>query len=358
MSPQLTSPDTISHAKAEPDVSSDRSAIKDQIAVLSVAESFFQSSVLFALLRLDVFERIGEGAKTTAQLAGELNARPETLARLLNAGVMLGLLELEGSAYQLAPFCRSVLLRSAGAKYIGDWIRLQDQFYHCLGDLESAVLNSAPTLDPSVYLGADRARTRQYTLAMHNYALLRGKELAHYLDTSACKTLLDLGCGAGTYSFHLGRANPRLHLYLSDLPEVLNIAREVQPSFQINNEVYYLPLDAGADDIPGTYDMILASNMLHCFTETERTALLKRLYRALSPGGSLVVQAQYLRKDRLGGRWAIFVDLNLLCTTAHGRNHTVEETKEWLERAGFVNIEYCPMSVYGANSFLRGYKPA
>lgn len=341
----------------QPAATSDHLVIKDQIEVLSIAEGFFQSSVLFALLRLEIFERIGEGNKTRDELAAELGARPETLARLLNAGVMLKLLEIrDGSEYCLAPACRSVLLSSAGDNYLGHWIRLQDQFYSALSHLDEAILKSGPTIDPSIYLGADGERTKQYALAMHNYASLRGKELAHYLDTSSCKTLLDLGCGAGTYAFHLGARNPTLRLYLSDLPEVLEAAKVIQPNYRTDNEVHYLPLDAATDEIPGSYDIILTSNMLHCFTGKVRTSLINRLYRAINPGGSLVVQAQYLKEDRLGGRWAIYVDLNLLCTTKSGRNHTVGETRGWLERAGFTNVEYCSMSIYGANSFLRGYK--
>lgn len=343
----------------QPAPTSDLLVIKDQIAVLSIAEGFFQSSVLFALLRLKIFERIGEGSKTSDELAAEIGAQSETLSRLLNAGVMLTLLEIEdGSIYRVAAACRSVLLPSSGDNYLGYWIHLQDQFCSALSHLDQAILKSGPTIDPSIYLGADGHRTRQYTLAMHSYASLRGKELAHYLDTSSCTTLLDLGCGAGTYAFHLAMRNPRLQLYLSDLPEVLETAKEMRSKHPISNEVRYLPLDAGTDDIPGSFDMILTSNMLHCFAEKERTKLVNRLYHALNPGGSLVVQAQYLKEDRLGGRWAIYVDLNLLCTTKSGRNHTVEETKGWLERAGFRNIQYCPMSVYGANSFLRAYKIA
>jgi SAM-dependent methyltransferase len=333
--------------------------IRNQIDVLSLAEGFYQSSVLFALLKLGVFERIGEESKTVDTLAAELNARPDTLARLLNAGVMLKLLETQdGVNYRLTPACRSVLLPSAGENYLGNWLCLQDEFSVALAKLDQAVLQSGPTIDPAVYLGADKARTREYILAMHNYAALRGQELVHYLDTNDCKTLLDLGCGAGTYAFLLGMRNPSLKLYLSDLPEVLEVTKEVRTRYPLENEVHYLPLDAAKDEIPGSYDMILASNMLHCFERPERNHLMKRLYQALNPGGSLVVQAQFLREDRVGGRWAIYVDLNLLCTTRSGRNHTVEETKHWLAEAGFVNIEYRPMSVFGTNSFVRGYKAA
>jgi len=336
----------------------DRKAImKEQIQVLAIAEGFFQSSVLFALLRLKIFERIGGGSKTLQALAEELDARPETLARLLNAGAMLKLLEsADGVNYQVAPSCRSVLLPEAGENYLGNWIRLMDEFSGALGKLDQAVLQSGPTLPPEVYLGADRERTRRYILAMHNYAAQRGKELAHYLDAGKCKSLLDLGCGSGTFAFHLGMKNPDLRLYLSDLPEVLDVAREVQSRYYLKNEIIYLALDAAKDKIPGAYDLILVSNMVQCFDPPTRAQLLRRLYQATNPGGSLVVQAQYLQENRTGGRWAVYVDLNLLCTTQTGRNHTVEETKLWLEEAGFVNVEYCPMTVYGTTSFVRGYK--
>lgn len=338
-------------------ITPDKTIIKNQVEVLALAEGFFQSSVLFALLRLQIFERLGEGEKNAAALAAEINAAPETLTRLLNAGVMLKLLEtVDGISYHVAPKCRAVLLPAAGENYLGNWIRLMDEFSGALAKLDQAVLQSGPTLPPEVYLGADRERTRRYILAMHNYASQRGKELAHYLDTGKCKSLLDLGCGSGTFAFHLGMKNPELRLYLSDLPEVLEVAREVQSRYYLKNEIIYLALDAAKDKIPGAYDLILASNMVQCFDPPTRAQLLQRLYQATNPGGSLVVQAQYLQDNRLGGRWAVYVDLNLLCTTQTGRNHTVEETKRWLEEAGFVNVEYNPMSVYGTTSFVRGYK--
>jgi hypothetical protein len=48
----------------------------------------------------------------------------------------------------------------------------------------------------------------------------------------------------------------------------------------------------------------------------------------------------------------------LLCTTEHGRNHTMDESAGWLEEAGFINIERNSMSVFGTTSFVRGYRPS
>src|SRR3972149_7169199 len=144
---------------------------KDQLEVLSIAEGFFQSTILFALLRLKVFERIGEETKSLEELAAGLNARPETLTRLLNAGVVLKLLESsDGKHYCIASSCRSVLLPSAGENFLGNWIRNLDSFRLALERLRVARLTSSPTVDPDRYLGGDKEQTREYELAMHNYA--------------------------------------------------------------------------------------------------------------------------------------------------------------------------------------------
>jgi SAM-dependent methyltransferase len=335
----------------------DSARLRDQIQVLGIAEGFFQSSVLFALLKLNVFERIGSEGRSVGELAEEMGTRPDTLARLLNGGVVFRLLETEdGSTYRVPPEFASVLLPAAGEHYLGNWIRNLDYFRSALDNLDEAVLRSGPAVEVGEDLGTDDEQTREFTLAMHNYAAMRGKELAEFLDTSTASTLLDLGCGPGTYAFHLGAKNPELALYMLDLPSVLEVTKEVQTRFDLRNEVHYLPLDALKEEIPGQYDLILVSNMLHMLGERKSRELIRRLYDSVSEGGSLVIQAQFLRDDRRGGRWAVLMDLLQLCMATDGRNHAVGETKTWLEEAGFSDVEYVPMTLLNTNSFVRGHK--
>src|SRR2546428_2468501 len=265
----------------------DRSLIRNQIGLLTLAQGFLESSVLLALLKLRIFELIGDRTKSCYELAEELGTRPDTVARLLNAGVVLKLLESQdGLSYRLAPLSRSLLLPSAREGYLGDWIRSMDYLGLALSKLDEAVLKSGPTVEPPTRLGADRDRTREFTLAMHDYAALRGKELARYLDTTQSRTLLDLGCGPGTYAFHLGMRNPVLQLHLVDLPEVLEVAKEVETKYSLKNEVSYRAMDYLRDEIPGAYDIILVSNTLHMLGEQASRKLTKRLYQSVNRGGS------------------------------------------------------------------------
>lgn len=329
----------------------------DVVQVLSAAEGFFPSSVLFALMRLGVLEQLGDGSATAAEVAGKLDAEPGTVARLLNAGVMLDILEYrEGGAFAVGHAYRAMLLPGAGPFYMGEWVLNLEYFRDALGKLDQAVLTSAPQ---ATYVDDAKGRhehTRLFTKAMHNYALFAGRELAGYLDTDGCRSLLEIGAGPGTYSFHLAEANPDLRLTLVDLPEVLEITREIEASFRIAQPVEYLGIDLRTEKLEGGYDLVLLSNTLHMLGEQASRELLASVYPLVNPGGSVVVQAQFLDEDRRGPRWPVLLDLLQLCITETGRNHTVAETRAWLRDAGFGDAEHVELSADNVNSYIRAWK--
>ncbi|MFR0359495.1 methyltransferase [Streptomyces sediminimaris] len=329
----------------------------DVVQVLSAAEGFFPSSVLFALMRLDVLGRLAEEPASAAEVADGLQAEPEAVARLLNAGVMLNILEYhESGIFAVSPPYRSMLVPGSGPFHMGDWVLNLEYFRDALSRLDKAVLTSKPQATYVDDARGEREHTRLFTKAMHNYALFAGRELAGYLDTSGCRGLLEIGAGPGTYSFHLAEANPELRLTLADLPEVLEIAREIEASFRIAQPVEYLGVDLRTDTIEGEYDLVLLSNTLHMLGEDASRELLASVRPLVRPGGSVVVQAQFLDEDRRGPRWPVLLDLLQLCITDAGRNHTVAETRTWLADAGFADAEHVAMSEDNVNSFIRAWK--
>ncbi|MEO5579815.1 MAG: methyltransferase [Gemmatimonadaceae bacterium] len=324
-----------------------------QVELLSIAQGFLPASALFALVRLGIFERISDSTRSVDDLAAETGAQPEHLARLLNAGVMLGLLETEDRIdYRVPADYQPLLVASDEPGYLGNWLQFMESWYAPFATLDQAVLRGGRT---NMY-NHDQSIIRQNTLAMHNFASVRGKEFAAVLDTSGCRAMLDVGCGPGTYSFQLGMRNPEMTLNLLDLPAVLEVTRSVQEQYDLTNEIRYVPHDLSTDKIPGTYDLVLVSNALQAFDEDKIRSLLREFYGAINRGGSLIVQAQFLADDHLGPRWPIFVDLGCLCFTPGGRNHSIAETLGWLEETGFTDIEQNRMSLFNANSFLRAYK--
>jgi O-methyltransferase involved in polyketide biosynthesis len=332
-----------------------RRAVNSQAELLGLAEGLFESCVLFTLNKLGVFQLLAEGPRKLTAIADALDSRADSLERVLNAGVVLGLLEAEaGGAYCIPERWEAVLSDASSEAYLGNWLGFLDYLCSCLTDLDKAALAGGPTVN--LLKSKDQRDITEFTLAMHNYAAVRGREIVHFLDTSGCETLLDLGTGPGTYAFHLGAHNPALKLYLLDLPEILAVTREVEARYALHNDITYLPVDVTTEEIPGTYDLVMISNTLHMLGEAESRRLLRRVIENVAPGGSLVVQFQYMQEDRRGGRWPVFLDLVQLCITEHGRNHAVGETTKWMQDAGFTDVAFSPMSLLNTNGYIRGYR--
>lgn len=337
-----------------------RSLAREQVAVLGVAERLLESHVLLGLLRLGVFDAIGSGAASAQDIAVAIGVQTDVLTRALRAGVAVRVLGAvagpNGTLYEvLEPFA-SVLVRGAGPGYLGDWLVNLGHLGEAVGRLDDAVRWARPTMAPEQLLGRDADRTHAFVDGLDNYASLRGRELADYVDVAGCRSLLDVGCGSGSYAFALGAANPDMALHLLDLPGVLEVTREHAERYAPVNPLSYHPLDVELDEIPGHHDLVLVSNVLHMLGEDASRALLARLYDTVNPGGSIVVQAQFLDEDVHGARWPALLDVIQLCVTEQGRNHTVAETTRWMHEAGFERVEHCSMGLLNTNSFLRGYR--
>ncbi len=316
-------------------------AICDQISILSKVEGFFEASVMFALLQLDLFEALGQREASISQLSRKTGADAGGLGRLLRCATTMGFLQSrDGENFALLEPARVVLVKDSPEYYLGDWLHFLHTLYGVFGQLDEAVLAGHPVLDLAGELEAKPGAARSFNRAMDTYARLRGRELADCLDLAGTISLLDLGCGPGTYGYHLAAKNPRLELYLADLPAVIEETRRLPQWTDLQNPIRYLPLDALQDELPGSYDVILVSNTLHMLGHRASRELMSRLFPKVKPGGSLVVQAQFLGTAGLGHRWPAILDLIMLCGSQRGENHTVEETCLWLREAGFSETEH------------------
>ena len=335
-----------------------RTAIRDQIEILSKVEGFFESSVIFALLRLGMFEEIGLEERSIGELSKKTGADGQRLGRLLRAAVTMGILDSgDGKRFSLSKPAKNVMVETLSESYLADWIRFLDHLYTVFAKLDQSIwVNKGPVFDLTEELQETPEVANSFSRAMETYARLRGRELADYLNLAGSKSLLDVGCGPGTYSFYLALKNPKLKLVLLDFPSVLEETESLSRWRDIPNPIEYLPLNLIEDDIPGQYDTVLISNTLHMLGHKASQELIKRLFPVVNNSGKLVIQAQFLGTNGLGRRWPAILDLIMLTGSSLGENHTVEQTLEWMSEAGFLEIEHCDLSLLNTNSVVTGRK--
>jgi 8-O-methyltransferase len=331
--------------------------VRNQVAVLQVAEKVFDAAVLFALFELGVFRLLVDGPRSGDDLHREVGGDAESLRGLLDAAVALGILSRAEEGYAADEALRDCLGREAAPAYLGEWVAFLHALAGPLVRVAETVRTGRPAGTTLEGAGEDGVAARRLTRAMDAYARGRGLELADHLDWSDTRTLLDLGCGPGTYALAIAERYPAIRATLLDLPGPIAEARRIAAARGQAGALHFLAADALAWVPEHGYDTVLVSNLLHMLGPPRARALLGRCYAMVNPGGRIIVQAQYLNDDRTSPRWATLLNLILRVATPDGRNHSVGETAEWLRGAGFTGVEHLRLSLLNVNSVLIGLRP-
>ncbi len=333
------------------------SDIQKQVGVLQVAERFFDSVVLFALLEAGVFNELASGPKSLGELQLMIGGDQRPLRATLDAAVALKVLSIDGKRYSASEAMLDCLGRTDSPAYLGEWVA----FLHALS---GPLLKLGEVIRTGVAQGTyfedesgDNAPAKRMTAAMDAYARTRGIEMVERLDFSRTRRLLDLGCGPGTYSMAIVERFPHVRATLLDLPGPIREARQLASQRKITERIEFIDIDARkyAPELP--FDTILVSNVLHLVGPESSPSLLKSCYDFLGPGGRVIIQAQFLNDERTSPRWPTLLNLTQCVASEHGQNHAITETTRWLEQAGFINIKHVRFSLWNVNSCLIGERP-
>jgi len=311
---------------------------KDMAGVLpddvsELIRGFMASRAVLTALELDVFTAIGEGG-TAGQVAAEIQCVPRATEMLLNALVSLKLLEKHDAIYRNTPIAARFFVegtpdsaRTAQLHIANIWKRWSS-------------LTEAVRAGTSVAPRSDGGWVKPFIAAMDHNARGRARAIVQAVEVNGARRMLDLGGGSGAYSIAFAKAAPGLQCEVVDLADVLPITQEhirkaglAERITTRAGDMLSVPLEAGK------YDLVLLSAVCHMFSPEENRQLLERAYRALGPGGRVVISDFVLEADKTAPRFAALFALNMLVGTRAGASYSEPEYTAWLKEAGFAEAK-------------------
>ena len=289
---------------------------------------------LMTAARHGVFESLAAEPRTAAEVAARCGTHPGVTRVLLDTLVSSDYLTLNGDRYALTRLARKWLLPDSPTslhdsllyRYLEwDWITRLDDF-----------------LETGRPLRFHEEMTREqwdlYQRGMLAFARLSAPELVRHTPVlKGARDLLDIGGAHGFYAASLCRRHPGLRAVVLDLSEAIEHAAPLLAREGLGERVVHRIGNALAEDL-GTeaWDVVLLSQLVHHFDEPTNRELVRKIARALRPGGTLAIQELIrLQSPRKRGQLGGLLGLYFALTSESG-TWSFEEMAGWQRDAGLA----------------------
>lgn len=307
--------------------------------LMGLATGHVEARIIQSAVELAIFDALDTETQNASELARGLELNAPALELLLNALAALGLLSKRDNRFEPTEVARRYLCRSS-AEFAGGMIAFESMSWRVWEKLPEAIRGGQPARPANMYQ-ADPAETEIFINAMDSLVKARGdtEALAAALDWSAVTSLLDVGSGPATYPIALCRKFPQLRATIVDLPGTLAITARRVNEAGLSERIDWIAADYRCDPVPGVYDAIFLSNIIHGENFDRNAALMNKLAACLKPGGRLIVKDHILNHDRATPAVGAIFSLLMLLTTDGGRCYSFAEIASWLTGAGLAAVE-------------------
>ena len=306
--------------------------------------SFAPAKILSSALQLKLFSHMAAGHHTAEAIARAARADQRGIRMELDALVALDLLEKRGGVYGLTPLARRYLVRES-PDYFGSMLE-NDALWDAWTPLASVIRTGRPHRKVD-----QRKRAEQFFPALVRSLHIMNRGPAHRVAEllGAGKKrhglqVLDVACGSGVWGIAIAEADSTARVVAQDFPGVLSTTRQYLRRHGVRNQFEFLPGDLRTVDFGrGQFDVALLGNIVHSEGARSSRDLFKRLYKALKPGGYVVIIDMIPNDQRTGPAFPVFFAINMLVNTTSGDTYTLAEYRQWLAAAGFRQVRPVPI---------------
>ena len=309
-------------------------------ALFDVCAGFVYSQILYACVRLKLFELLAREPLTDAAIAEALQLPLESTQRLLEAALSLQLVEERplgrfglgklGAALVDNPPVAAMILHHQLL-----YTDLKDPVALLRGRPADTHLSDYWDYDPSPIRCEPKAGGEgDYTHLMAASQALVTEEVLDAYSFRRHQRLMDVGGGDGSFITAAAARYPHLKFELFDLPAVAARARERFESLALADRTEVRAGDFLTDRLPVGADLITLIRVVHDHDDGPAAALLKHVFDALPPKGVVLIAEPMLDTagaEPVGGAYFGFY----LLAMGRGRARTPRMLKTLLVNAGF-----------------------
>lgn len=307
--------------------------------VLRYSFAYAPPLMIEAAVRLGLFDALVDAPRTAEDLAKQFGVNHRGVKILLNGLVGLELLtKPHAGHYALTPEADAFLV-GGRPTYMGGFFRhTSTQLIPRWLGLTDIVRTGQPAT--AVNEESDGATFFEQFVEdifpLSRQAALGFADAMKLHDATAPVSVLDVGAGSGVWGVSLAERSPQVRVTAVDWPRVLKVTQHVAQRHGVADRFTFSPGDFSTADFGSGHHYAMIGHILHSEGPARSKALLKKVFDALAPGGTVVIAEWLVNESRTAPLPSLIFAVNMLVNTEDGDTFSFTEIAKWLKEAGFV----------------------
>jgi ubiquinone/menaquinone biosynthesis C-methylase UbiE len=325
--------------------------------VLQFVWGYAPTLIIQAAVQHRMFDLLDESPKTVKELARKSGASERGLTAIANALVGFNFLSRKGERYHLTPESATFLVSTKPAFLGAIYKHMSSQVLPKWLELDEVVRTGKPAMAVnSAKTGAEFFA--QFVEALFPMGYHAAQALGEHLKISKVKnpvSVLDIAAGSGVWGIALAEQSPLVRIAAVDWPEVLKVTKKVAKRHGVANRLNGIPGDILKADFGSGHQIATLGHILHSEGRERSQRLIRKVFKALAPGGTIVIAEFVPNDDRTGPPAPLIFAVNMLVSTTEGDTFTFAEMSQWLREAGFKRAR--ALEVGGLSPLILANKP-
>jgi ubiquinone/menaquinone biosynthesis C-methylase UbiE len=307
---------------------------------MRILGDFANSQILDAALEYDFFTLIHKGFQTADEVAREAGTNPRATRIVLDSLIASALIEKKDKRYTLLPMSETFLVRGKPS-YIGDFRHVALALWDGMANLKESLRTGKPL--SRMDTGNELAVWEKLVVGIIPIAEPVAKALCDVFRIGVDRKglrVLDIAGGSSIFGMTILARDPSSQVTQLDWPNVNAVAKKLNRERGLEGKIRFIDGEHRSAVFENRYyDLVLASNFCRFESPKGNQKLFRKVYDALKPGGSFVVNDFLPNEERTGPTFALRFSVYTLTHSAEGECWALSQYSDWLKTAGFNSIQ-------------------
>ncbi len=322
--------------------------------ILGLARNFMECRMLLTGAELDLFTLLTPVPLSAEEVTARIGADLRATTILLDGLSAMGLLNKQAGKYHCPPSISPFLSAEAPNSILPMILHMAHVWERWSG--LTSIVKGLRAQEKPIPPSQDAEELQAFIGAMHAIAARLAPRIVAAVNPGASRALLDVGGGPGTYTLAFLQAVPEMRGTLFDRPAVVEMARERLSEAGVLSRVSLVSGDFYRDEFPPGHDLAFVSAIIHQNNPGQNLDLFRKGFRALVPGGRIVIRDHVMASDRTRPKDGAIFAVNMLVGTSGGNTYTYDDIEDGLTHAGFSRVRLLQSGEH-MDGLVEGFKP-